>query len=46
MYFKHRNKKNNLSTYHQTSLNLKILRISFCEILYYIASILSKINNI
>ena len=46
MYFKHHNKKSNLSTYYQTSLNLKILRISFCEILYYIASILSKINNV
>ena len=44
MYFKHHNTKSNLSTYYQTSLNLKILRISFFEILYHIASFLSKIK--
>ena len=46
MYFKHHNKKKQFIDLYQTSLNLKILRISFCEILYYIASFLSKINNI
>ena len=46
MYFKHHNKKKQFIDLYQISLNLKILRIRFCEILYYIASFLSKINNV